>query len=418
MNQWMNPAGVSPERIRRGLALGAILLLWWDPSGGLTSALLAGLGVYALLNVRKTAAAWRHPAGVLFGLGVLWAVLSLAWSFDTGGTGRDLSKSLPMVLGVFALPLILDRPGRIWFALTASAGAVTVRLALDLIRVFRALGWPEVLSEARYFQTYLYTHPNVSSMMAGLCVLILLARGLAGAPGLLRKLALAMGIGVNLAYLLVMASRGPQVVFALMMLVFPVLVLPGWRARLAMAGLSLLLGAALLPVAYWVNPRFSDKTMFNFNRRDTIWGHARMLADRRPVLGYGFGKKAFVKAVYENPEQRAPMVPVHYPHTHSYWLMLYFQGGRVGFLLWSLGWLALGLRLACTTRRFERAESSWAGRLRARALPVLLGLGAAGILVYGIMDFPDHALRQAQFYLLGTGMGLTAWRPASTENDA
>ena len=199
---------------------------------------------------------------------------------------------------------------------------------------------------------------------------------------------------------------------------FPVLVLPGWRVRLAMAGLSLLLGAALLPVAYWVNPRFSDKTMFNFNRRDTIWGHARMLADRRPVLGYGFGKKAFVKAVYENPEQRAPMVPVHYPHTHSYWLMLYFQGGRVGFLLWSLGWLALGLRLAFTTRRFERAESSWVGRLHARSLPVLLGLGAAGILVYGIMDFPDHALRQAQFYLLGTGMGLTAWRPASTENDA
>jgi O-antigen ligase len=45
-----------------------------------------------------------------------------------------------------------------------------------------------------------------------------------------------------------------------------------------------------------VNPRFADHTMGTFNRRDTIWGHAKMLADRRPVLGYGFGKKAFVQA--------------------------------------------------------------------------------------------------------------------------
>ena len=70
-------------------------------------------------------------------------------------------------MGVWAIPAFFDRPGRIWAALAASAGAITFRLALDLLRVFHFLGWPSMLEAARYFHPYLYTHPNVSSMMAG-----------------------------------------------------------------------------------------------------------------------------------------------------------------------------------------------------------------------------------------------------------
>ena len=389
------------------LPLAAAAVLWFDPSSGLAKAILWGAGLYALKNGRRTLAAWRNPAGVLFGLGVLWVLLSVVWSFFPEGTARDWLKSAPMVLAALAIPVIFNRPGRIWVALLVSAGMITATLAGDLIRMFSLLGWPWTMSAARFFHPYLYTHPNVSSMMAGLCALVLSARWLAGAPGWGRKTMLVAGLLVDLAYLVVMASRGPQAVFALAALAFPLLLVPGWRARLVAAVLALAVGSGLWGGAGLVNPRFNDRTMAHFNSRDTVWGHTKMLADLRPVLGYGFGKKTFVKAVYENPEQRAPRVPVRYPHAHSYWLMLYFQGGAIGFALWTLGWIALGLRLGCYSRRAEQGVTGWGDRLRVRILPMLLGVGIAYILVYGIADFPDNVIRHAQFYLAGLVMALT-----------
>ncbi len=395
-------------RWRWGLSLAAATVLWSNPSSGLAEAILWCAGLYALRQGRKTLAAWKNPAGLLFGLGVLWALLSAAWSFDPAGSARDLVAAAPLVLAVLAVAVLFDRPARIWAALVASAGLVTAKLTIDVVHRLVVLGWPTVLTEARFFHPYLYTHPNVSSMMAGLCALVFAARFLAGAPGPGRKALLALGLALDLAYLVVMASRGPQAAFALAALAFPVVLLPDWRARLAAAALAAAVGLGLWQAAAHINPRFKDATMANFNNRDTVWGHAKMLADRKPVLGYGFGKKAFVKAVYENPEQRAPRVFVRYPHAHSYWLMLYFQGGAVGFALWSLGWLALGVRLtrwAC--RSSPRPPAGWSACLRARALPSLLGIGIAFILVYGIGDFPDNVIRASLFYFLGLAMALT-----------
>ncbi len=405
--QWKESAGRAADLGRRGLYVVAAAMLWFDPSNGFSTAILWGAGLYALWNWRKTWAAWRNPAGVLFGLGVLWAVLSAAWSFYPIGTARDVVKSAPMVLAAISMPAIFDRPSRIWTALVASAALITVRLALDLAWIIYFLGWPEALAAARFIHPYLYTHPNVSSMMAGLCALVFAARGLAGAPGAWRKAGLALGLAVDFAYLVVMASRGPQAVFALAVLLFPIVLLPGWRARLAAVVLGAGVAWGLWEAAGIVNPRFQDRTMVNFNNRETVWGHAKLLADRKPLLGYGFGKKAFVKAFYENPAQRAPLVPVRYPHAHQYWLMLYFQGGAAGFALWSLGWLALGLRLGRYSGRAEQAAAGWAERVRARVLPTLLLVGVAFILIYGIGDFPDHVIRHAQFYLAGLAAALT-----------
>jgi O-antigen ligase len=163
-----------------------------------------------------------------------------------------------------------------------------------------------------------------------------------------------------------------------------------------------------------VNPRFRDPTMANFNQRDVVWEHARMLADQRPVLGYGFGKKAFEKAFYRNPEHRAPLVHFRYPHAHSYWLMLYFQGGAIGLAIWSLGWLALGFGLFRCALRSERSASGWRARLQARVLPVLLGIGIAYILIYGVGDYPDNVIRQSQFYLAALAVAL-GWPSSAPE---
>ena len=402
--------------LRWALALAAGGVLWWDPSSGLATGILYVAGLAALACWRTTAAGGRNPAGAVFGLGALWALASWAWSVDPSGTARDLIKTAPLVFGVWAVPAFFDRPGRIWAALLASAGFVSLRLALDLARVAAALGWPEVLAEARFFKPYLYTHPNVSSMLAGLCVLVFAVRFVVGAPGLARKGLLGIGVAVNLAYLVVMASRGPQAAFALAALALPVAWMPGWRSRWAAVLLAGAAGWALWQVAGQVNPRFRDKTMADFNQRDKIWDHARALLDERPNLGYGFGKKAFQKAVYGNPERPPPRTRIHYPHSHSYWLMTYFQGGRVAFGLCVLAWAALLVRLW----RFMAAAAPGAGflvRLRARALPLLLLACAACVLVYGVADYPDNAIRNAQFYLVGLAMALTR-PPAAREADA
>lgn len=406
-NQWIEAAGGGGVLCRWALGVAAAAVLWFDPSSGISTAILLGAGLWALGNGKKTVAAWKNPAGALFGCGAAWAVLSAAWSFYPAGSVRDLVKSAPLALAVLALPSIFDRPSRIWAALLASAGVVTAALAADLVRLCGALGWPTLLTEARYFHPYLYTHPNVSSMMAGLCALVFLARGLAGAPGLARKALLAVGLALDLVYLLALASRGPQAVFAVAALAFPIVLLPGWRSRLAAAALAALVGWGLWQAAEHINPRFKDGTMGTFNNRDTAWGHSKMLADQRPVWGHGFGKKAFVKAVYENPAQRAPLVPVRYPHAHSYWLMLYFQGGAVGFALWGLGWLALaGRLLRFSARAGRQAAGGWRERLRVRVLPSLLLVGVVYILVYGIGDFPDSVIRASLFYLIGLALAL------------
>ncbi len=404
--QRMNPAAW-PGGWPAALILAALGVLWWSPSGGLTQAILAGTGLVGLWNYRKVWAAWKNPAGICFLLGGGWAALSLLWSFLPAGSARDLARWAPVALTVLALPVVLDRPGRIWLALTGSAVILTARLALDLARLYSALGHTYLFSYSRFQLPYLYTHPNVSSMMAGLCVLILAVRLLAGTPRAIWKALLILGLAINLAYLLVMASRGPQVAFAAVILVVPVLIAPGWRTRLAALGLAILLGIGLWQGAHRLNPRFGDDTMKNFNRRDTIWGHVSMLVEEKPALGYGFGKRVFRAAVYDHPEQRPPRGPIEYPHTHSYWLMIYFQGGTVALALWGLAWFLLEARLARFSVRSARLESTGGARMRTQLLPALLLSGTVFVLIYGIVDYPDHAIRHAQFYLAGLAMALT-----------
>lgn len=390
------------------LACLAAAWFWCRPSNSLTDILIWGAGLFAIWNWRRLIAVWNNPAGRLLGLGTVWAAVSVCWSFNRGGTAEDLLEALPLVLSTLAVSILFDRASRIWAALLVSAGWVTVRLTWDLIRLFRELGWPTVMTEARYIHPYLYTHPNVSCMMAVLCLLIFLGSLLARPrKGVWPVIGALIGMGLNLAYLVVLASRGPQIVFVLMLLLVPLVFLPGWRSRLVAALVLTAAVCGLWKTAAVINPRFQDRTMTNFNSRDTVWGHSMLLADRKPVLGYGFGKRAFQSAVYDNPDQRPPLVPFRYPHAHQYWLMLYFQGGLIGFVLWSSGWAALFIRLCRTRLRLVNEMGTWGDRLRAGVLPGLLGLCMLAVLVYGVGDYPDHVIRRSLFYLLGLTMAMT-----------
>lgn len=89
---WIDSAGGVSVLCRQALIWLAAAWFWFRPSNELSTALLWIAGIYALWNGRQTLAAWRNPVGIFFGLGVLWALLSTAWSFDPEGPRAICSK--------------------------------------------------------------------------------------------------------------------------------------------------------------------------------------------------------------------------------------------------------------------------------------------------------------------------------------
>ncbi len=405
---WSRRAGL---RWAAGLAAGWFVLC--KPSSGVTEALGYGAGLWALWNWRKALAAWRNPVGACFALGLLWAVASAAWSPVPSGAARDLTKTASLVFGVWALPAVFAGKGRVRTALAAGAGLLSVRLAADLVRLAMARGvGRELLYWARYEHPYLFNHPNVSSMMAALSALAWVALAAGGVRGGWRRAGLAAGLAVDLAYLVVMGSRGPQIVFAAALLAYPLLALPGWKARLAALAAVAAAGAGLWGAAGRINPRMEDSTVGGFHGRDVVWKYvAERLVPEHPVRGFGFGKRTFEQVAYHDPARKPLRGAVEYPHAHSYWLMLAFQGGGVAVALWGAGWLALAGGLLRALRRAGQGTAPWRERLAAGAMPAFFLAAVGMILLYGTADYPDNLIRDAQFMLPALALAW-AWPPA------
>lgn len=414
------------------LAWVASFAFWAGPSKGTATAVCLGVFIYALFHGATFRRAWFHRTGLSFLLLGLVPIASLGWSISPEGTQRDLVKIIPMVMGVLALPTVATSRQRIWRGLLLSAACVTLLLAIELGRLVGHFGFTRALLEqARYLHPYLYTHPNVSSMMACLSALILggycCSHVLRPQTQLRRArrgywAVCGLGLLIDLLYVWVMGSRGPQAVFAMTVLAAPILFLPGWRARVLA-----LCAAGLLAVGMWnamgiLNPRFEDAvTMRRFNDREIVWNHTNRLLQQsqKTLCGFGYGKKAFKKAYYENPICRAPYVRdgnLVFPHAHGYWRMVRFEGGLVGLVLCVLAWGQLALLAAQKLWREGRSWASavpWRVRFQQRCLGAVLLSALGCILVYGFWDYPDHAIRHAQFFLMALIM---AWSRLTDEN--
>lgn len=393
-----------------GLVAGWFVLC--ESSSGVADAIGYLVGLWALWHWRETFRFWKNPVGLFFGLGLLWAVASTGWAVIPSGAWRDLTKSISLVLGVLGLPLVLGGRGRA--VLASAAGMLSARLAADLVRLVMAHGvGRELMFWARHDHPYLFNHPNVSCMMAALSGLAWVALATGGVRGGWRRAGLAAGLAVDLAYLVVMGSRGPQIVFAAALLAYPLLVLPGWKARLAAllavaaAGTGLWLGAGR------INPRMKDETMDGFHGRDVVWKYVANLYPEHPVRGFGYGKRNFEQVVYHD-HSRKPLQsrPVGYPHAHSYWLMLAFQGGGVAVALWGGGWLLLLAGLVRGLRRAGKAAVGcpWRRQVAARALPAFFLAAVGMILFYGTGDYPDNLVRDIQFAIAALAV-VWAWPP-------
>lgn len=397
-----------------GLAAGWFVLC--KSSSGVTEAIGYLTGLWALWNWRRTVRHWKNPVGVCFGLGVLWAVASVMWSPVPAEAGRNLLKTASLVFGVWGLPAVFAGRERVRTALAAGAGLLSVRLAADLVRLAMARGvGRELLYWARYEHPYLFNHPNVSCMMAGLAALAWVALAASGVRGGWRKAGLLAGLAVDLAYLVVMASRGPQIVFVAALLAYPLMALPGWKARVAAIAAVAALGTGLWLGAGRINPRMKDSTMGGFHGRDVVWKHvAEHLMPEHPLRGFGFGKGTFEHVTYHDPSRKPLRGEVEYPHAHSYWLMLVFQGGFIALILWLEGWFALLAGLLLTLHHTGLPPAPWRQRMAERAMPAFFLAAVGMVLLYGVADYPDNLIRDVQFMLPALALAW-AWPPRGGE---
>lgn len=419
-----------PPAARFAAASAVALLVWTFSSKALQDILVFGAFLFALTRAGIGAGTWKQPAGIAFIVVALHLVLSLSFSEHPRLSLRDFSGFLEVLAGAFAIPVLFNTRKKIAAGLFYSAVAVALTLGYDLARLAYHLG-PALLAKGHVFTPFILNHANVASMMAGAAIFVFFQRGFyaiaernccptSGAcqgvalgqslvrhpssifsglsSGVCRLMSVSgclLGILICLAHMVIMASRGPQIAFA-MAVGGAGFLIPSRGGKLLWFLIVALAAGALIVNIKHVNPRFLEKkSMSNFSERDKVWTHTWDLARQRPWLGYGYGKRNF-EAVYYSTQP--PKSIFHYPHPHQFWLKLLFEFGWPGLALHLAAWLILGISLA----RYVLRQPTFNERL----LPGTVGLILCFIHLYGLGDYPDNIVMMAQFWLIPVALVL------------
>jgi len=416
------------------------IIVWKLSATVVQDILVYGAFLFALAHAHRGARAWKQPAGIAFVAILLYMACALPFSTHPALSLRDFSGLFKIIAGAFAIPVIFNTRAKIEAALFYSAAAITCVLGYDLIRLTVCLG-PNLLAQAHIFKPFILNHSNVASMMAGASIFVFFQHGFhaiaertcrpssgvrsdpssvacppkrsgeggsvfSGPSSVIRRPSsifsglpsvsgCLLGILVGLAYLVILASRGPQIAFALTC-VGALSLVPGRGIKLLGFLVVLLAGLALFVNIEHVNPRFLEKkSMTNFSERVTVWRHTWDLARQRPWVGYGYGKRNF-EAVYYSTHP--PKSIFHYPHPHQFWLKLLFEFGWPGLILNFIAWLILAHGLW----RCVFAQPTFTDRL----LPGTVGLVFCFIHLYGLGDYPDNIVLMAQFWLIPVALAL------------
>ncbi|NQT93715.1 MAG: O-antigen ligase family protein, partial [Lentisphaerae bacterium] len=355
---------------------------------------VAGLLVCALRKRPQGSPAWRCPAGIAFLLLAVFMLVSLPLSQAPILSLRTFGPLIPIVAGAFAIPVVFDTRERVVSALVASAAAITLILAADLVR----LAWllrSSLLTEARWVHPYVLNHPNVASLLASGAALLLVCAAWENRRRPARLAACCLGVTVNMVYVFVLASRGPQIAFAAAVCAFGIL-LPGWKSRIAWFAILAVAAVVLVANIERVNRRFTQADTGSFNERQAVWTHTWKLAQHRPIVGHGYGKMVFEEVYYSsNP----PHSSHRFPHAHQYWLKVLFESGWIGVTLHAVAWGLLAARLLAAIFRHR----SFTDRLA----PGVVALVLLMMHVYGAGDWPDEAARIAQVWLIPVALVLT-----------
>ena len=370
------------------------IIVWKLSATVVQDILVYGAFLFALTRISRGAAAWKQPAGLAFIALLIHMLLSLPLALHPALSLRDVSGMFKIIAGAFAIPVVFNTRAKIEAALFYSATAITCVLGYDLIRLTAHLG-PNLLAQAHVFQPFIFNHSNVASMMAGAAVMVLFYFFWKRRHQFWPALGCLGGMLIGLAYLVILASRGPQIAFALSG-IGAICLIPSRGLKLLGFLAILLAGLVLFVNIEHVNPRFLEKkSMANFSERDKVWTHTWDLARQRPWLGYGYGKRNFELVYYST---HPPQSIFHYPHPHQFWLKLLFEFGWPGLILHLLAWLILAAGLW----RCVFAQPTFTLRL----LPGTVGLIFCFIHLYGLGDYPDNIVLMALCWLIPAALVL------------
>ena len=386
-------------RFIAGTAMGVVI--WTFSSNALQDVIVFCAFFYALTFAERAKPVWKQPAGIAFIILLGHHLAALPFSVSPEMSLHDTGRLLEVLAGAFAVSVVFNTGPKIASALFYSAVAIALTLGYDLIRMSYYLGG-DIFAKAHSFRPFILNHSNVASMMAGLSFFVFLYFLWQGRRSLWPALACLAGGGVCLAYLLIAASRGPQIAFALAFACGGFL-LPGRRSKLIWLVFLVILGTAVFVNYKRVNPRFAEKsTMAGFSERDKVWTHTWQMAKERPWFGYGYGKRNFEMNYYASHPPRANY---HFPHCHQYWLKLLFEYGWLGVGLYAAAWLILAVGLL---RRIFAART-----LDDRLLPGVIALMLLFIHFYGLGDYPDNIVQTAQIWLIPAALAAIMVPPAT-----
>jgi len=372
------------------------IIIWTFSSNAIQDILVFGAFLFAVIKFSRGAAAWKQPAGIAFIIVLIHLILSLPFSVSSSISVRDFIRLVEVIAGACAIPVVFNTKVKIKAALFYSAVAITLILSYDIIRLYWHLG-NDLLAKAHSFQPFILNHSNVASMMAGAAVFVFFYFFWTWRSRLWPAIGCLLGIGICLVYQVIIASRGPQIAFAITCC-FVGFLIPDWRRKLLWLLCVAIMATLCITNLRYVNPRFMEKTtMTNFTERNKVWSHTWKLVQARPWFGYGYGKRNFESVYYSS---NSPKSVFFFPHTHQFWLKLLFEFGWTGFALHLCAWLIL----ACQLIHYTFAKTTFKERL----LPGTVGLILMFIHLYGLGDYPDNIVKMAQIWLIPVALVLIA----------
>lgn len=390
---------------RKGLRVGRYLwilggmLLWIFLGKAIQEVLVWGAFLFAVYRARQEGIApWRTWQGYLFLGWMVWGLVTLPLGANPRVSVLEAVRELDVLAGVFALSVLLRRPGAVGAAFAVTGSALSLVVLNDWFRLWRELGIA-IFEKAHFHEPFFLGHPSNASIAAGIALWMLMVVGIRYVGPRRRWVGVGvfLGVAINLLYIFTLAARGPQVALLGSLFVVP-FVMPDRRYALAGLGLVLLLALVGISQRERLNARFGNEvTMSGFNDRTKVWLHTWELCKERPWTGYGWGHRVFEEVYYTSDP---PASKFHFPHCHQYWLGRVFAWGFPGGLLTFAAWAGL----IWGVYRSVLATKAW----RDRVLPTGL-LGILALLhIYGMGDMPQGIVPVLMAWSIPCGLVILA----------
>ncbi len=366
------------------------LLVWCFSSNGIQKVLLWSCFLYSVFKAYGGAGRiWKNSAGIAFIAVLGYMVVTLPLSVSPKDAALDFIKLLDVLAAAYAISVLFNNERKISCALVYTASALTLVFACDLVRLFVYLG-NNVFSKAHFFQPFLMSHPNNASIASGFAAFTLACFSWKWRGNRLQCLTCLGAMLINIFYIFVMASRGPQAAFAASIGLSGFIFLPGWRKKTLWLLAVCVAAVIVLGNLETVNPRFKDKkSMAGFCEREIVWKHTWSLSSNHPFIGHGYGKRIFQDVYYSSNPPRSRFF---FPHPHSYWLYILFSHGWIGVVLYAVAWFLLIFRLLRQVVSQPAFEDI--------IVPGTVALLIIFIHVYVLVDWPSNIVYEMLVWLI------------------